>query len=296
MKYIFILNNYAGEHLAQKEEELLAQYKDKVEYAIHVTLDKKEATTFIRNYCKENPEEEVCFVACGGDGTVNEVVSGLVGETNKYFAILSYGSGNDFIKCFPGKDFKNLDKLFAGEKKQIDIMQVNDSYSVNVINVGFDAKVASVANKEKDKGAKNPYGKGVFTAIFTAMRNKIDVYADGEKVGGEKMLMSNFSNGKYCGGKYLCAPNSIMDDGLMEFSYFKPVGLFKFLKILKPYERGEHIDHPALKNILIYKRVKEIKVVSEKEIELSLDGEMLAGKEFNIKCLEKALNMIVPAD
>jgi len=296
MKYIFILNNHAGNKSAEKENEFLEQYKDKVEYALHLTLGKKEATTFIKNYCKENPEEETCFVACGGDGTVNEVISGLVGEKNKYFAVLSYGSGNDFIKCFPNKDFLSLDKLFAGEKTQIDVMQVNDSYSVNVINVGFDAKVGSVANKVKDKGGKNPYGRGVFTAIFTAMKNKIDVYADGEKVGGEKMLMANFSNGKYCGGKYLCAPLSVMDDGLMEFSYFKPVSLFKFLKILKPYERGEHINHPALNGILTYKRTADIKVVSQKEIELSLDGEMLSGTEFNIKCLHKALNFIVPAD
>ena len=128
------------------------------------------------------------------------------------------------------------------------------------------------------------------------MKNKIDVYIEGEKIGGEKMLMANFSNGKYCGGKYLCAPLSVMDDGLMEFSYFKPISIFTFLKILKPYEKGEHINHPAVKNIMTYKRVKEVKVVSQKETEISLDGEMLKGKEFNIKCLQKALNFILPAD
>ena len=297
MKYIFILNANAGEHTANNVQEELKAYQDKIEYSIHLTTAKKEATEFIKSYCEQNPQEETCFVACGGDGTINEVVSGLVGATNKCFAILSYGSGNDFIKCFPDKNFVSLEKLFNGTKQQIDIMQVNDSYSINVINCGFDAKVGSVANKVKEKGGKSPYGKGVFNAIFTSMVNKIDVYADGEKIGGDnKMLMCNLSNGKYCGGKYLCAPNSIMDDGFMELCYFKPVSLFTFLKILKPYERGEHIGHPKLTKILTYKRVQKVKIVSKKPTELSLDGEMLSGQEFNITILQKAITLVVPQD
>ena len=94
----------------------------------------------------------------------------------------------------------------------------------------------------------------------------------------------------------MCAPKTIMDDGLLEFSHFKPISIFTFLKILKPYEKGEHMEIPKVKKILTYKRVEELKVVSEKETELSLDGEMISGKEFTIKALHKALNFIIPAN
>ena len=122
MKYVFILNNYAGKGDAETENEYLKKYQGIVDYSVHITTAKQEATAYIKEYCKQYPEEEICFVACGGDGTVNEVISGVVSEKNKYFAVIPLGSGNDFIKCFPEKDFVNLDKLFNGQKTQIDVL------------------------------------------------------------------------------------------------------------------------------------------------------------------------------
>lgn len=297
MEYIFILNKNAGSHHAiELQKELEKTYKGKIDYQIYFTKTKKDATNYIKNYCKTNPDKNSCFVACGGDGTINEVASGIIGEKNKSFAVLSYGSGNDFIKYYAGKDFLSLDKLFGGKQTQIDAIQVNDSYSVNVVNSGFEAKVGSIANDIKNKGGKNAYGRGIIKALFTSRKNNIQIKVDGEVITKEKMLLCSFANGKYHGGKYMCAPYAINDDGLMEVCLIHPISLFKFAKMLPHYKRGEHLDMDCIKNYRVYKRAKTAEIFSEKPTELTLDGETLQGTRFLIKILDKAVNFIIPAN
>ncbi|HBF44873.1 MAG TPA: lipid kinase, partial [Clostridiales bacterium] len=147
MKYVFIINLSAGNNLAEKSlEKELVTLKESIEYEKHVTRAPKEATKFVKEYC-ENSKEEICFVACGGDGTINEVVSGLIGQENKYFAVLPYGSGNDFVKYYPNSNFLSLSDLINGEKLKIDLLKVNDSYCVNMCNIGLEAVVGAEANR-----------------------------------------------------------------------------------------------------------------------------------------------------
>ena len=297
MEYIFILNNHAGAHHADDlKKELEEKYQGKVEYQIYHTKAKKDATSFIRGVCQSYPEKEVCFVACGGDGTVNEVASGVVGEKNKCFAVLSFGSGNDFIKYYPDRDFLSLDKLFGGKIVQIDAIQVNDFYSVNVVNSGFEARVGSIANDIKNKGGKNAYTKGIIKALFSARKNDIQIEVDGERITREKMLLCSFANGKYHGGKYMCAPYAVNDDGLIEVCLIHPISLFMFARMISHYKKGEHIGMKCLEKYLVYKRVKTAKLTSSNPTELTLDGETLKGTEFFIKILDKAVNFIIPSN
>lgn len=296
MEYIFILNNHAGAHHADNlNKELEQNYQDKIEYQIYLTQAKKDATRFVKEYCKNFPQKEACFVACGGDGTINEVASGVIGEKNKCFAVLSYGSGNDFIKYYSDRDFLSLEALFGGKIAQIDAIQVNDCYSVNVVNSGFEAKVGSIANDIKAKGGKNAYTRGIIKALFSARKNDICVEVDGEVVSKEKMLLCSFANGKYHGGKYMCAPYAINDDGYMEVCLIHPISLLMFARMLPYYKKGEHIKMKCLGKYLVYKRARTAKVTTPTTTELTLDGETLSGSEFFIKILDKAVNFIIPS-
>ena len=296
MHYCFIINNEpskAGN--AEKIEADIKRLEKPIDFEIYRTTAEKTATEFVKEFCQNNPEQETCFVACGGDGTINEVASGMVGAQNKHLAVLAYGSGNDFIKYYQGKDFLSVDSLVNGTPHKIDILKVNDSYSINVCNFGFDSVVASTANKLSRKGNKNPYRWGIVKAIFCGRFNRIQVKADGEELNpGKRMLLCTLGNNNHVGGEFFCSPRAKNDDGLIEVGYCKTTTLMGFLGLLKIYTGGNHLDDPKASKHFIYRQSKTVDVHSDKQIELCLDGEMLPGNDFHIEIIPGAISFIIP--
>ena len=111
MKHIFILNPVAGKakklHLFEEKLREIATSKG-VSYEIYHTSDVGDASRFVRERATAERDEAFRFYACGGDGTVNEVVSGAVGCENAEVAIVPIGSGNDFVRVH-GKNEEFLD-------------------------------------------------------------------------------------------------------------------------------------------------------------------------------------------
>ena len=104
MKYIFIINPAAGKEDSERELLNLLKERKDFDFDVYYTKSQKDATYYIRKYRKENPDGYLCFVACGGDGTVNEVINGIYGLDNVSFGIWPCGSGNDYVKYFGGAD------------------------------------------------------------------------------------------------------------------------------------------------------------------------------------------------
>ena len=84
--------------------------------------------------------EEVRLYACGGDGTLNEVINGVVGCPNAAVTHYPGGSGNDAIKIFDDPAaFTSIERLLSAEEAPFDLIRCNDSYALNVLSIGFDA-------------------------------------------------------------------------------------------------------------------------------------------------------------
>lgn len=297
MHYCFIVNNEPGKAgNADKIRADIEKLPKPIDFEIYLTTAQKTAIDHVRDYCKANPDSETCFVACGGDGTINEVATGMVGAQNKHLAVLAYGSGNDFIKYYKGKDFRSVADLVKGTAHRIDILKLGkDHYSINVCNFGFDAIVASTANRLSRKGWKKPYRWGIVKAIFCGRFNRIQVKADGELLNqGKRMLLCTLGNNSYVGGEFFCSPRSKNDDGLIEVGYCKTTTLMGFLRLLPTYTAGKHLDDPKAASHFIYRQSKSIDVHSDKEIELCLDGEMLPGNDFHIEIIPQAISFIIP--
>ena len=297
MKHIFVVNPAAGTaDSTESIRDTLAAYDGKLEYEIYVTSGEKDATAFVKSRVAEGGE--LRFYACGGDGTVNEVASGLVGAENASLAVYPVGSGNDFIKYYGTRDdFLDLDGLIEGEEAAIDVIRVGDRYSVNVCNFGFDTTVARTMIAVKHKkiiGGKRAYVTGVVTAVIKAMKNKCEVYADGEKLNEEKLLLCTVANGKYVGGAFCCAPRSVNDDGFLEVCLVKPISRFKFIKILPVYTDGKHLDDERFRDDIIYRRAKKVEVVAPEGFCISLDGEIVENNYFTAEVVEKAIRFVVP--
>lgn len=296
MLYIFVINGRADKRDtidAELDKQLAgAQFK----YDVYHTTGVGDGIRYVRIYCDLHPDEKVCFVACGGSGTVNEVASGIVGFPNKSMAIMAYEGTNDFIKCYPGRDFRSLDGILDGETVKVDIIRANDNYSLNVINVGFDAMVAHQANSMIIDGIEQnvAYRKSVVRSILGHRVNHIRVKADGQMLNRRTLLLCNIANGRWCGGQFMCAPRAVVDDGLIDVCLLKTCSLFSFLRILKPYERGEHLDNRFCRRHLKYCRARHIKLSSNRLIYLCLDGEITASTQFDIDILPKAITLVLP--
>ena len=184
MKHIFILNPAAGKENAKKalEEQLKTVYSN-VDYEIYETRGRGDAIAYIKQYCESN-KDIVRFYACGGDGTLNEVVNGAVGYPQASVGCIPCGSGNDFVKYYGGKDkFFDLAAQLEATEEEIDLVRVGDRYAINAAHFGFDSCVASVMTSVRRKkliGGKNAYTTGIVVALLKAMRNKCKVWADGE--------------------------------------------------------------------------------------------------------------------
>ena len=300
MKYVFVVNPNSGK--SGLKENLLKQLetaKETLDYEFYMGSSYDETIEYVNNYCL-NTKNDVVFCACGGDGTINAVVNGAINHENAIVTCYPCGSGNDFVKVYGGKEkFLNIDNIVNGIETRIDVMKVNDKYAVNVTNFGFDAAVCDVANKVRRKkiiGGKRSYTTGIIVSIFKSMKTKCKVIVDNEVLAEDKILLSTVANGKYVGGAYLCAPDSDNEDGLLEVCVIRPISLFKFISLIKPYKQGKQLHNPKFDKYIKYRRAKEIIIEADDTFKICLDGEIYRGSHFEIKNLKQVLRFIKPKE
>ena len=303
MKHIFVVNPCAGKQdsttvVTQKVEAYASNHPD-FDYQIYVTQSPGDATRWTRQWCADHPDHPVRFYACGGDGTLNEVVSGIIGFPNVQVTVHANGSGNDYIKYYAThNDFNDLDRLVEGVPHPVDVMKVNDRYSINVCNFGFDAMVCKIGNDVRRKpiiGGKHSYTTGIIRSIFTSRSNYVRMTVDGEPFYDGYMLLCTLGNGRYTGGNYMCAPLSKNDDGLIEINLFKRMSLFKFASLINEYSQGTHINRPDVQKLMHYRQGTLVEMASPDPFWLVIDGEMLHSNHYRVQNIKHAVTFVSPA-
>lgn len=317
MKHIFVVNPCAGKQdstaiLTQKVEAYAAS-NPQFDYQIYHTQAPGDATIWVRQWCTEHPNEEVRFYACGGDGTLNEVVSGCIGFDHVQVTIHANGSGNDYIKYYGTlDDFNDIPRLVEGIPHPVDVMSIKcasqkdnpteDSplrYSINVCNFGFDAMVCKTGNDVRRKpiiGGKHSYTTGIIKSLFTSRSNYVCMKVDGEPFFDGHMLLCTLGNGRFNGGNYMCAPLSLNDDGLLEVNLFKKMSLFRFASLVKAYTNGSHINRPDAQKLMLYRQATTVEISSPDPFWLVIDGEMLHSNHYFVENLHYAITFVSPKE
>ena len=300
MKFVFVINPLAGAGDAEHSiRDAIAALPEREQCEVYLTRAPGDATQFVRERIAAAAGEELRFIACGGDGTINEVFSGAVGAENVSVSCYPCGSGNDFVKAFGGAEkFADIGALLRAEAKPLDALKVGERYSFNVTNFGFDTTVAITINKEREKtghGNKNAYTKGVVTALIRSMKNTGKVWADGELLNPDgRFLLCTVANGQYVGGSFKCAPRARTDDGLIEVCLIKPISRLRFVRILTPYTNGEHLEREDMQDIVCYRQAKRVEVEAPAGFAYSLDGEIIYEDKFSIEIVPAALLFAAP--
>lgn len=300
MKHILIVNPAAGPKnsaaLLRKEAEALRASYD---ISIYETTGKGDATRAVRAYCEEHPEEKVRFYACGGDGTLSEVLKGLYGFPNASLSCYPCGSGNDFVKYYGGASFfSSLEALFEGEEREVDVLTDGKDFSINVANFGFEYYVCETMERLRRRPfwrGKRAYYGGIISALFCRRKNNAKVLVDGKELGKGKLLLCSVANGSYVGGSFRCAPCSDNEDGLLEVCLIDPMSALRFISLIGLYKKGTHIGHKRMRKIMHYVRAKEVEVTStDPSFGYVIDGEIKHSMHFCLRVVPRAVRFAVP--
>ena len=309
MKHIFIINPNAGrEDSSADVQQQITRYAEAnagFDFLTYITTAPADATRFADRWCSEHPDQPVRLYACGGDGTLNEVVAGAIGHPNAQVSCFPCGSGNDYIKYYGSMaDFTDLPRLVEGVPHPVDVMRItlpgtdHLRYSINICNFGFDAMVCKTGNDVRRApiiGGSHSYTTGIIKSIFTSRSNYVRMSVDGQPFFDGKMLLCTLGNGRYNGGKYMCAPLSINDDGLLEVNLFRRMSLVKFASLIDDYSRGTHINRPDVKHLMLYRQATTVDIESPKPFWLVIDGEMLHASRYHVENLRHAITFVSPA-
>ncbi len=275
MKYIFIVNPTSGNGKALKVVQNIKNVclENKYDYEIHFTSGANDATKIARKY---RFSQNIIF-SVGGDGTLNEVVNGIVGSKNM-LGVIPCGSGNDF--------YKTLD-LIDDPMPLIDVGKINNKYFINIVSIGIDAEVAD--NVSKMKKIKIPpsqiYNASIVYTFFKYKFKNINVEIDENNIKNGKCTILTICNGRVYGGGYKIAPDALLTDG-----YFDVYFVDKICKPLIPFiigllKKGTHESH---KNVHKSKATR-VKFKCPYDLVCNVDGEIIVDNKFDIKILKSEL-------
>ncbi len=291
MRHLFIINPAAGQKKAigmVPEIERIMGYKCD-EYSIEYTKGPGHATEIARRYVER---DDFRVYSIGGDGTLSEVLNGLVGS-NSSLSVIPAGSGNDFFRSISEKKTNNiLQRTIDGSERPIDIGRVNNKYFLNISSIGFDAEVANSANTLKEKtflSGSAAYLASVFITILKNRSYDVDITIDGKHL-HENILLAAIANGRFYGGGILPAPEATIDDGLFDICTVSALSKSKIIWLLPKYIRGKHTD---MKEVKFYKG-REIAFHCNHSMLLNIDGEVESVFKVEFQIIPKALKFIFP--
>lgn len=300
-KFVFVINPKAGKNnsavsFISKIKAAIKAYN--LDGEIYITRCGGDAKEFVKSRC-EKLDSPTRFYACGGDGTINEVINGAVGCPLATVGILPLGSGNDYIKTFGDVDFLDLTAQINGKPLMVDLIKVNDRYVANMCNIGFDASVAH--NFVKFKSAPGvsgamAYSISVFYTLMSKLARPMHIILDDETEIFDEMLLCSISKGIYCGGQYKTAPRADLTDGFMDVCPIKKLSRLQFIKFIGAYKEGKHFDIPTMQKYVAYHKCKKAVIKGASRLPVCFDGDtaFLDGT-VTFELCEKALGIIIPA-
>lgn len=308
MKTVFIVNPKSGSGkklntIVDELEKLRRQIAEDVE--VYFTKFSSDAKEYVSNYCREKGPAR--FIACGGDGTFNEVLNGVIDFEDAQIGVVPIGTGNDFCRNFlNGVNFFDLEKQVSAKSVKCDaikyITNVNGEektgYCANMFNVGFDCAVADMTNTLKEKTILSgtfSYLFSIFANLINKKSSHIDIDIDDKCRHRGELLLTSIANGSFCGGGLKTNPLACVTDGFININIVKNISRLRFLTLLPKYINGTYLKMPNIEKIVSSEKCRKVKINSLKgNIRISIDGEISDAGVTEFEIVPKAFNFVVP--
>ena len=291
MKHYILVNPVSGNKKGLKHGIVVKKLLKK--FNIEATIIVSEFPKHLTKIVKKLSSKHTCrFYSIGGDGTLNEIVSGIIG-TNSEIVVVPCGTGNDFIKSI--SKYNSLRKIIINsinkEAIQTDVLKVNNNkYCINVLNCGFDAMVAKNVDYFRIFpfiSGKMKYNLAIFYTLLANKNYKFKMRTN-NTVQKDNYTLIAFSNGRYYGGGISPCPNANVTDGILDICAIEATRVRQKIILLPKYKQGKHIE---LKQAKFYTATIS-HLVSNRDFPVSLDGEVFYTNKLSIKILPKAVRIV----
>jgi YegS/Rv2252/BmrU family lipid kinase len=239
------------------------------------------------------------FIAVGGDGTSYEIVNGLFPEAQNTdrpaLAFLPLGTGNSFLRDFSdrGVDYA-MEALLAGRSQPCDVLRLTHKdgvlYYINLLSMGFAADVATMRARRFSGWGELGYQSSIFICLARFRRRPFPLRVDGEgEIDRRPCLFLSFNNSKFTGGTMMIAPKAEVNDGLIEYVRWGPIGRVGLIRNLPTLYDGTHINHALAER----RAARRIDFHLDAPVDVMIDGEVLTLQCQTLDVLPSALNVVV---
>jgi YegS/Rv2252/BmrU family lipid kinase len=304
MKHCFIINPASGKSTTKEGlEKRIMETCDKLKAQGYVleTECVGDAQRLVKSFYDEHDtEDEIRFYACGGDGTLCEVVNGVMALENRdnvSVGVIPVGTGNDFVRNFEPKElFFDIEAQLCGETVKIDLIKCNDFYAVNMINIGFDCQVVVKTSQYKHSKlipSKMAYIAGLVVTLIKKPGVCMRVSTDGGEASEKKLLLTTFANGQFCGGGFHSNPKADLCDGHLDTLFVNNITRTKFISIVGDYKKGTHIT-PKFDKVLKNLKAEVYDIAFDEPTNISVDGEIVKVDGVRLCCERGALSFVMP--
>jgi diacylglycerol kinase (ATP) len=305
MKTCIILNPWAGRGAAgQRRAELEAALRRAgVSYDLLTTYARGGATELTYQAIERGYGR---VVAVGGDGTINEVVNGLLGSRERLgrsaqLGIVPLGTGSDFIKVLDGVQANDLDgaarRLAAGQVRAIDAAKISVSagtqdlerYFINGLGTGIDAQVAVESLKVTRLKGFAVYLVSVIRALASYKPSPMVVRFDNHEI-RKRLLFASVANGRCQGGGFWMTPEALIDDGKLDLCIVERMRLDEIIRYLPRLMEG---SHTTLRQVTMG-QAQRVEISSNTPIPVATDGEVIAtdARQVVVEVLPSAIELV----
>ena len=295
MTHLFIINPAAG------SRDRTEQYREtitkicgsrNIPYRIEVSSAPGECCRIAREAAQTGDDYRI--YACGGDGTLNEVVSGAAGYPNVSVTCYRGGSGNDFIRIFNDPAaFSDLEKLLDCKETTFDLIRCNDDLSLNICSVGLDARIGTDVSNYKRLPLLSGFRAYAVSTVINVIRGISEHYVvkiNGETI-DEEQTMICVCNGRFYGGGFNPVPTADPCDGLLDVLLVKKVSRLQVPGVIGRYKNGRYAELPHLVRHIC---TKELTILCDKPTPINLDGELRTAREVTFRIADEKIRFFYP--
>ncbi len=285
----FLVNPLAGKSSSVKHIDWLQKEAGTRWNTFEIVITGKSES--VTELARQKSESFDMIVACGGDGTVNQVINGIA-ESDVIFGVLPIGTGNDFAKSLHLPDSLSgcLDLLYVESTLKADLIRCEGDASLwccNTLGLGLDGLANFYSKKFKRIRGSAVYVLGLIKAAFRFRGARLKMTVNGKEYQGD-FLMATICNGKWEGGKFYLAPKASIFDGKLELVTIKKISIPTVFTYVLAFKNG-----PAkwMKN-LHSRTIETLELESDRGLAAHADGELLGTSIKHLKvwiekeCLE----------
>ncbi len=275
----------------------------RAEFTADLTKGEGHATELARQALADGYQT---IVAVGGDGTVNEVVNGLIGENEKphthsavTLGIIPGGTGSDLVRTIgiPSEHEGACRRLLRGGTRLIDLGLIEYTaqgrkrrrYFVNAAGLGLDGEIVErLKRSSKALGGTIPYLKSLILTLMTYESKDIEARFDDVQC-RQRASSVIVCNGRYLAGGMHMVPYALLDDGLFDVVLLSDIGKLDLLANIYRVYRGTHLTHPKISTY----RVKEVQIGARQRMLIQADGELIGEAPVTLRVIPRALQVRV---